>query len=370
MSAARTYGAAINRVLNGVGFHLLRRSTLDRLMSADRNGGAAAATEPESPPQSLELDGALRFNEAAHNFRKVPRNNEPVEVVPVWYLHNLQRESLALRDVTAENVRLKLELATSGSAPPPLAAAVETSKDWLYTPVYDYWGLRTDPAIVHNHDFMRDARFVKAYQRGAIAEGYDPKYFWRTHVALWCASVALALGGDFVECGVCRGMLSSSIMTYLNWNEVNRRFFLFDTFTGLDETQLTDEEIASGNLANFREMYKEDLYQNAVKNFAEFKNVEIVRGSVPATLETSGVGDVAYLSIDMNNATPEIAAVNHFWDKLQPGAPILLDDYGFVRYEVQKRAFDQWAAQRGVEILALPTGQGLIIKPPRAPERH
>ena len=66
----------------------------------------------------------------------------------------------------------------------------------------------------------------------------------------------------------------------------------------------------------------------------------------------------------MNNATPEIAAVNHFWDKLQPGAPVLLDDYGFVRYEVQKQAFDAWAAEHGVEILALPTGQGLIIKPP------
>lgn len=85
---------------------------------------------------------------------------------------------------------------------------------------------------------------------------------------------------------------------------------------------------------------------------------------MPATLSTADIGDVAYLSIDMNNATPEIAAANYFWDRLRPGAPILLDDYGFVRYEVQKQAFDEWAAQRGVQILALPTGQGLIIKPP------
>jgi len=153
-------------------------------------------------------------------------------------------------------------------------------------------------------------------------------------------------------------------MAYLDWNRIDRRFFLFDTFTGIDEQIVSDEEVASGNLGFFREMHKEDIYDDVVRNFAEFKNVEIIRGSVPSTLSAVDIRSVAYLSIDMNNVTPEIAAINHFWDKLQPGAPVLLDDYGFVRYETQKRAFDAWAAQRGVEILAIPTGQGLIIKPP------
>jgi len=345
-----TYGKAANRVLNGLGLHLIRRSTFDRLVTSDEIADAETA----------DVDDDLRPNEAAHNFRLTPRDGEPVEAVPVAYLKLLQRESLTLRDQSGELAKLRRELAAANNA----SASSETSKPDLYTPIYDYTGLRTDPSIIHNHDFMLDPRFVEAYKRGAISEGYDPKYFWRTHVALWCASVALALGGDFVECGVCRGMLSSSIMTYLNWNKVDRRFFLFDTFTGLDETQVTDEETGTGNLAYFREMYKEDLYDRVVRNFSEFENVEIIRGSVPSTLPSAGIGQVAYLSIDMNNATPEIAAANYFWDKLQPGAPILLDDYGFVRYEVQKRAFDTWAAQRNVQILALPNGQGLIIKPP------
>ena len=61
----------------------------------------------------------------------------------------------------------------------------------------------------------------------------------------------------------------------------------------------------------------------------------------------------------MNCSPPEIAAINFFWDKLVPGAMVLLDDYGFVSYEEQKNAFDN---EKGIEILALPTGQGLIIK--------
>lgn len=153
-------------------------------------------------------------------------------------------------------------------------------------------------------------------------------------------------------------------MSYLDWNQIGRRFFLLDTFTGVGERIITEEEVASGNLGYFRKMYEEDNYERAARNFAEFKNVEIIRGSIPSSFSQVEIGAVAYLSIDMNNVTPEIAAINHFWDRLQAGAPVLLDDYGFVRYEAQKRGFDAWAAQRGVGILALPTEQGVIIKPP------
>jgi Macrocin-O-methyltransferase (TylF) len=381
--------SALNLLLNGVGLHLLRRSTLDQLTSSARNGHmiepdtkplpAPADDDPALDAPALDApaldasaladpaldDPALRANAGAHDFRKIALAGEQMEQVPVSYLRNLQRESLALRDMSAELIKLKLQLAgATDGAGSGTSTDAEAGNHRLYTPVYDHWGLRTDPAIIHNHDFMQDPRFIAAYERGVAAEGYDPRYFWRTHVALWCASVAASLEGDFVECGVCRGMLSSSIMTYLDWNQIDRRFVLFDTFTGVDEEIVSAEEVASGNLGYFREMYKEDIYERVVRNFAEFKNVEIVRGSVPSTLSSVDIKAVAYLSIDMNNVTPEIAAINHFWDRLQPGAPVLLDDYGFVRYEAQKRGFDAWAAERGVSILALPTGQGLIIKPP------
>lgn len=65
----------------------------------------------------------------------------------------------------------------------------------------------------------------------------------------------------------------------------------------------------------------------------------------------------------MNCAAPEIAAAEYFWDRMSPSAVMLLDDYGFVSYEEQKNAFDEFARKKAVEILALPTGQGVIIKP-------
>jgi hypothetical protein len=233
-----------------------------------------------------------------------------------------------------------------------------------YTPVFDFCGLRTDPAVLHNHDFLKDPRFIAAYSRGSQAQGEDPKHYWRAHVALWCAAQAARLPGDFVECGVWKGFLCSAIMSYLDWNKLDRKFFLFDTFCGIDEDQVTAEERERLHLEHYRLHYLPN-YEDAVRNFAEFKNVNLVKGSVPQALREVEVGPVCFLSLDMNNVTPELAAAEYFWDRLVPGATVLLDDYGFVSYEEQKRGFDQFARARGVEILALPTGQGLLIKPGR-----
>jgi hypothetical protein len=234
----------------------------------------------------------------------------------------------------------------------------------IYTPVYDSCGLRTDPAVIHNHDFLRDPRFVKAYARGIQAQGDDQKHYWRVHVALWCAAHAVQLKGDFVECGIWKGLLSSALMTYLDWNARHKKIYMFDTFCGIDEDQVTPEERERLHLEHYRKYYLPN-YEEVRQNFAEFKNVFLIKGRVPESLSQVDIGPVAYLSIDMNNVTPELAAAEYFWDRLVPGAMVLLDDYGFVSYEEQKKGFDRFARARGVEVLALPTGQGLIVKPDR-----
>ena len=109
--------------------------------------------------------------------------------------------------------------------------------------IYDHDLLIT----AHNHDFMDDPKFKKAYQKGVEADK-EYYWYWRVHVGIWAASTALQVEGDFVECGVNKGFLSTSIMTYLDWNTLNRNFFLFDTFNGLNETLLSDEEKLSGRM--------------------------------------------------------------------------------------------------------------------------
>jgi O-methyltransferase len=65
----------------------------------------------------------------------------------------------------------------------------------------------------------------------------------------------------------------------------------------------------------------------------------------------------------MNIAEPEIAALEFFWDKLVCGALVVLDDYGWLHYSLQKEEMDKFASKKGLEILTQPTGQGLLLKP-------
>jgi len=106
-----------------------------------------------------------------------------------------------------------------------------------------------------------------------------------------------------------------------------------------------------------------DCYELTSANFKDFPRVKLVRGMVPDTLSTVNIEAVSYLSIDMNIAYPERKAIEHFWPLLSPGGLVVLDDYGWKDYEEQRQTMDEFAEQAGVAILALPTGQGLIIKP-------
>ena len=121
---------------------------------------------------------------------------------------------------------------------------------------------------------------------------------------------------------------------------------------------LTAEELRRRRPASF-----EDSYETVRKTFRAFENVTIVRGVVPDTLEQVKSERIAYLSLDMNAAAPEVAAAEYFWPRMVSGAVMVLDDYGWPYHEVQKRELDAFAARRGVKVLPMPTGQGLIFKP-------
>jgi hypothetical protein len=210
---------------------------------------------------------------------------------------------------------------------------------------------------------MLDPDFCKAYERGVLACEQDYTWHWRVHIGLWAAYSASKLKGDFVECGVNRGFLSSAIMEYLNWDSLNKTFYLMDTFSGIDERYVSVEELDSGILErNTSDSYTKDV-ESVRDNFSQWKNIQIIVGAIPETLNEVETDNVAYLHIDMNCSPPEVAAFNYFWERLVPGAFVLLDDYAYKGYRPQKVGMDAAAAAKDLKIVSLPTGQGLLIKP-------
>jgi Methyltransferase domain len=220
----------------------------------------------------------------------------------------------------------------------------------------------------HTDGFRQKAPFQMAYQRGVQASaGFDPQMEWRVHIALWAAKLALRVPGDFVECGVNAGFVSSAVMTALDWNRLApaRRFHLVDTFAGPPLDQYSAGEVQAGALAKAERAVASGGYVTDLEriraNFAEWPMVRVHPGRVPEVLASVDAAQVAFLHIDMNSAAPERAALEHFWSMLAPGAVVLFDDYCHGGCEAQTEALDAAAKGLDVDIVSLPTGQGLII---------
>lgn len=219
-----------------------------------------------------------------------------------------------------------------------------------------------------NVNFLYDPKFLVAYKKG-MNSGHrigksagikDLHIEWRSFVCCWAAWHGKLLEGDFVECGVNTGIYSLAICEYIDFNSTNKKFWLYDTFDGIPEDQMMESEKIG--IEEYKTFYY-DCFDRAKQNFLPYPNVKLIKGKVPETLNSVDIGDVCYLSIDMNICYPEIEAMKFFWNKLVSGACVVFDDYAWKNHVKQMEELDKFASSKGTKILPLPTGQGLLIKP-------
>ena len=114
-----------------------------------------------------------------------------------------------------------------------------------------------------------DRAHATAYARGVIAVGSDYQWHWRVHVGLWAAFSASKLDGDFVECGVNRGFLSSAIMEDLDWDRLGKTFYLLDTFAGVDEEMISTSPHSEDEIQRNRRNLETGFYVRGVEGVFE-----------------------------------------------------------------------------------------------------
>ncbi len=220
---------------------------------------------------------------------------------------------------------------------------------------------------LHVPNFREEYKFqkAKALTKDLLnAKESDYPMDWRLHTALWVAKICSKLEGDFVECGVDVGYLSRTIAEYINFNKLDKKFYLLDTWNGLPLEQATKRELKISAHTN-EETNKEykGSYDKIRNTFRSINNVKFIKGKIPDTLKLVKSDKIAYLSLDMNIAYPEIKALEFFWDKIVEGGMVLLDDYCFnICFIEQREAIDKWAKENNTQVLSMATGQGLIIK--------
>ena len=208
-------------------------------------------------------------------------------------------------------------------------------------------------ATTHFVQFLHDSKFIHSYHdafQNIPDHVKDPikslDISWRAHICTWAATQALTLEGDFVECGVWYGILSRTMCSYVDFNQLERKFYLFDTW---------------GEQAGSHSSYKDDIFAVVKSRFSDFNNVHLVRGLVPDVLDKVKIEKIAYLSIDMNGSIAERLTLERFYEKVVPGGIIYFDDYGW-EYPELRKTVDAFFSDKPESLLHFPSGNSIIVK--------
>jgi O-methyltransferase len=163
------------------------------------------------------------------------------------------------------------------------------------------------------------------------------------------------IGHDVVECGVGYGYTAYILSHYLKKFGFQGGFHLLDTFEGCPEPlEGTDnpEKIQRG-------MYRGSL-DSIREHLAEFPFVRLHPGLIPGTLKQLPAGKISFLHLDMNLYEPTHDALEFFLPRMAAPSVIVLDDYGFPGCPGVKEAADRFAADHGLHLVYMPTGQAVF----------
>ncbi|MEI9986994.1 MAG: hypothetical protein WDN69_29845 [Aliidongia sp.] len=166
--------------------------------------------------------------------------------------------------------------------------------------------------------FMTEDRFRRAYRAGIdtapnfdfFGDGNpDPQIEWRVHITCWAALHAAKLPGDFVECGVNTGINAHAICDYIGFNATGKTLWLFDYLPRHSARADQPGRAVLGRAAE--NAWYPDCFERVQASFAQYPRARLVRGTVPESLSTVAIDQVAWLHLDMNIAYPERAAIEH-----------------------------------------------------------
>jgi O-methyltransferase len=258
----------------------------------------------------------------------------------------LRYPALLLRNIVQFFQRLR----RSEPEPPP-------SRPWEY--VYEADGLAT----VYFSPFQHDSEWSAAYEEMASewypdTPGMDIR--WRMWILTSMARQARELPGSIAEFGVYRAGCARMILGTVGIAP-GASYHLFDTFAGIPDRELTAREREEGFAGRLRNTSVEYVRVH----LAHWQDRLVFHvGNVFDTLPDAETGELSLVHMDLNASAPTRAALDYVYPRLVPGGIIVFDDYGWGEEFDQRDAIEEVCAPLPESLIALPSGQALLIKLP------
>lgn len=161
--------------------------------------------------------------------------------------------------------------------------------------------------------------------------------------------------GSIAELGVYRGELAS----VLNRLFPERKLYLFDTFEGFSENDLSGGEEKGHSQATVGD-FRDTSIDMVVAHMAHPQNVVVRKGYFPET--THGLEETfAFVSLDVDLYKPTASGLSYFYPRLSAGGYIFVHDYNNQRFRGVRNAVDEFAKATGAPVVQLPDLAGTAI---------
>ena len=165
------------------------------------------------------------------------------------------------------------------------------------------------------------------------------------------------LKGNVAELGVYKGKFAKFINAYFP----GRILYLFDTFEGFDQRDVTkekNEKLSTG------EQDFSDTSVDAVLKLMPFPDqCRPVKGFFPDSAKN--IDDVfVFVSLDADLYEPIYNGLQFFYPRLAKGGYIFIHDFNNDEYKGSRKAVEQFCSEQGIGYLPLPDagGSAVIVK--------
>lgn len=177
--------------------------------------------------------------------------------------------------------------------------------------------------------------------------------------------MTLDLPGSIVELGVSRGV---SFFTFHKLLEIfcptdtTKKVYGFDSFEGLQDfhekdgasEKSHDKDIGGWSAHEVEEEIFELCKLFNTDNILARERSRLIKGRIQETLEpfladTPGMR-INLLHLDVDLYEPTLYTLRQLWDIVVPGGIIVFDEYGIPPWGGETTAFDQFRAERGLDI--------------------
>ena len=167
---------------------------------------------------------------------------------------------------------------------------------------------------------------------------------------------ARGLTGDILEFGVWKGGGLELAGHALNHFKGSNKIYGFDTFEGHPEPSKNEVDAWGQNMnERFHKEIEENgswvksHYDSVLRNLTKIRsNISLRKGEVTSETIESEIKKISILRLDMDWYEPTIAALENFYDRVENGGSIIVDDYG--HHSGAREATDEFFSKRRLNL--------------------